>query len=1128
MDATVNGEKFLEIKNLAGVSYQYVKTSSSIKERDGKVVFENDAVYAPTGWSQTAVDILAQKYFRKSGVPLKSKWVEESKIYTSFSRSVPIVDPEVPYEEQFTGENSAHQVFHRLAGCWTYWGIKSGYFNSKKHALEFYNDSYYALYHQIAAPNSPQWFNTGLNWAYGISSDVSKAPLYHFDLDTDKIVKSAEGYVNPQVHACFIQSIKDNLVSKGGIMDLFLREASVFKYGSGSGTNYSNIRGEGEKLSGGGRSSGIMSFLKIGDVSAGSIKSGGTTRRAARMIVLDIDHPEIENYISWKMIEENKVAALITGSILNKKHFKAISKAESQDASDLAAAEAYQAGVPQGIIQRAIEAYTNGYDITVEEYDSDWQGAAYGTVSGQNANNSVSIPHSFMERLLADGDWELTARTTGKTVKTVKATKLWKDICLAAWASADPGLQFVDTMNEWNTCSNSEKIRATNPCSEYVWFDDTACNLASLNLVALYNHSEMDVSKFIKNLIHYSELFHMVLDISIQMAQFVSETIAEKTMLYRTTGLGYANIGSLLMRLGLPYGEAGGNAVISAITSLMTASCYRESHRIAKKLGSFPAYAENIEPFTRVMEKHRIANGKADEANLNTTCNPLADALLREAGVIWHSVVNSRGFRNAQVTVIAPTGTIGLIMDCDTTGIEPDFSLVKHKKLAGGGYIKLTNSAVMPALVNLGYQQKEINKAISFISGHQRFPSKRDVEKELDYITVEDLENFGVRTHSIVDYSAYFSLDQVLDDLAQTHKVDLSLLKVQDEKYYNTQNFIWGHGNIDDCAVIHVKDQQVFACAMAAKPDGVVITPQQHINAMAAAQPFLSGAISKTINMPRNATVADISEVYLNSYKLGLKAVAVYRDGSKLSQPLMSSVVEKLTKLINAAQPEQPVKEEKVENIVNIITSGTRRRLPTKRKGYTQKSVVGGHSVYLRTGEYADGTLGEIFVDMHKEGASFRALMNSFAIAVSIGLQYGVPLEEFFTSFHRTKFEPSGPVMGHDNIKMTTSIMDLIFRDLAFNYLGRHDIVQVKPPVESDQQPISIEEIEGRDSTVTITQFRDMSVEVVHNKPNQTLSVIKSNNIYTGEVCSECNSDKMVSTGTCSTCQECGTTSGCS
>jgi ribonucleoside-diphosphate reductase alpha chain len=1122
--------KFGNTVTVSGEEYTFKEIDLVIRDFKGNITF-NSRVYIPEGWSENAGKILAQKYMRKTGVPEKLLYVKEKGIPNRlFSRAI----PENP--KKLGAENHAHQVFHRLAGCWTYWGIKRNYFRNNSEAREFYIQCYNGLYEQMFAPNSPQWFNTGLHWAYGIGEEItSEQPLFYND-ENNVTRRCERTYVNPQIHACFINSISDALVGKGGIMDLWHREATIFKYGSGAGSNFSALRAVNEKLQGGGFSSGLMSFLKIGDVSAGSIKSGGTTRRAAKLVIVDADHPEVEDFIDWKMNEENKVAALVSGSQLNKRCVKAIVEAKDSDSYELAIAEAYEKFVPSGLIQRAIEAHNNNYEIDLQEFDANWESEAYQTVSGQNANNSVSVTNEFMDAVIDDEDWDLIARTDKSVVKTVKARQIWDKICFAAWCSADPGLFFHDTVNDYNTVSNSGTIRGANPCIEYQFLDDTACNLASLNLVNMYYKSEGitthyyggDTLSFMHNLKKYSKLVTKILDISIEMAQFTSEEMAHNTALYRTTGLGYANLGSLLMRLGMPYGEGNSLAFTEAVTSIMTGSAFEMSNELAEIRSSFPAYSDNRKPMKRVLDKYL-----ENTSNIKVGGDTDIGILTNEAYNIWSKVCNKDAFRNAFVTCLAPTGTIGLVMDCDTTGIEPDFSLVKHKQLAGGGSMMIVNQSVESALVNLDLDKLTIDKIICYIGGHLYFPRSKELNKDdiTSYITYEDLVDAGVHDRYIevleeedeeedlftnkTPLSTYYSINNVISYLETESGVDLSFLVKNKDIVNNTQKFIFGHNTVEGCPYLAESHWPVFACAVAPAGYSMVIPVKNHINMMAAAQKYLSGAISKTVNMPQSATVNDISEAYKYAYENGVKAISVYRDGSKLSQPLMTSVAEKIAKIVNTIEEDQ-VPVEKVQNYVNIITgAGTRRRLGSKRSGYTQKMSIGEHKLYLRTGEYDDGSLGEIFIDMHKEGAVLRAVMNSFAIAVSIGLQYGVPLEEFFEAFYRTKFEPAGIVKDHDNIKTATSILDLIFRDLAFNYLDKDDVVNVLTDNEPKQvittKKTKVESV-VQNNEVTITSFKQDSVTV---------------NGYTGEVCPNCSSTQMLQTGTCSTCQSCGTTTGC-
>jgi len=1067
------------------------KALSEIKNPDGSIVFRLEDIDVPAQFSQVAADILAQKYFRKAGVPARLKKVEENDVPSFLWRSV--ADEEalaaLPEGERYGSETDARQVFNRLAGTWAYWGWKGGYFDSEADAQAFMDELAYMLATQRVAPNSPQWFNTGLHWAYGI--DGPGQGHYYVDPFTGKLTKSKSAYEHPQPHACFIQSVADDLVNEGGIMDLWVREARLFKYGSGTGSNFSQLRGEGEKLSGGGKSSGLMSFLKIGDRAAGAIKSGGTTRRAAKMVIVDVDHPDIEAFIDWKVNEEQKVASLVTGSKIVRKHLDAIMKAcvncegANDDCFDPTKNPALKReikaakknAVPENYIKRVIQFARQGYtSIDFKTYDTDWDSEAYLTVSGQNSNNSVSIKDDFLRAVENDGDWTLIRRIDGKPAKTLKARELWDKIGYAAWASADPGLHFNTTMNDWHTSPEAGPIRASNPCSEYMFLDDTACNLASINLLAYRGKDgKFDIEAYE----HSVRLWTVVLEVSVMMAQFPSKEIAKLSYEYRTLGLGYANIGGLLMTSGIPYDSDEGRAICGALTAIMTGVAYATSAEMASELGAFPDYERNARHMLRVIRNHRRAAHGQRDGYEQLSVNPVPleakhcpdPALIEHARTAWDRALalgEKHGYRNAQATVIAPTGTIGLVMDCDTTGIEPDFALVKFKKLAGGGYFKIINRAVPEALRTLGYSEAQIAEVEAYAVGHgnlNQAPGVNPSTLKVKGFTDEKIEALNAALRSAFDIKFAFNkwtlgedfcketlgfTDEQLNDFSFEMLPALGFSKKDIEA-----------ANIHVCGAMtlegapHLKEEHlpVFDCA---NPCGKIgkrfLSVESHIRMLAAAQPFISGAISKTINMPNEATVEDCKNAYMLSWKLALKANALYRDGSKLSQPLNASLiaddeedeedaVEALLAQPMAARAAQ-VTEKIVERVVERVVR-ERERLPNRRKGYTQKAVVGGHKVYLRTGEFDDGRLGEIFIDMHKEGAAFRAMMNNFAIAISIGLQYGVPLEEFVDAFTFVKFEPAGMVQGNDAIKNATSILDYVFRELAVSYLGRADLAHV-------------------------------------------------------------------------------------
>ncbi len=1077
----------------AGMEFQLTK--SEIRNPDGSTVFKLDNVEVPASWSQVAADVLAQKYFRKAGVPARLKRVEENQVPSFLWRCVPdeTALAVLPENERYISEISSKQVFDRLAGCWTYWGWKGGYFTAEDDAQAFYDELRYMLANQMVAPNSPQWFNTGLHWAYGI--DGPSQGHHYVDYKTGKLTKSASSYEHPQPHACFIQGVADDLVNEGGIMDLWVREARLFKYGSGTGSNFSLLRGAGESLAGGGRSSGLMSFLKIGDRAAGAIKSGGTTRRAAKMVVVDANHPDIEDYIEWKVREEQKVAALVTGSKTVAKHMKAVLKAcinceggndscfepEKNPALKREIKLARRALVPDNYIKRVIQFAKQGYkDITFDVYDTDWDSEAYLTVAGQNSNNSVSLKDDFLRAVESDSDWNLIKRTDKKIYKTLKARDLWEKIGYAAWASADPGLHYNTTMNDWHTCKSAGDIRASNPCSEYMFLDDTACNLASANLLQFHNKqtAKFDVMGFE----HACRLWTVVLEISVMMAQFPSKEIAERSYEYRTLGLGFANIGGLLMTMGLSYDSKQGRALCGAITAIMTGVSYTTSAQMAAELGPFPGYKANEAHMLRVIRNHsNAAHGNATGyEGLSVAPQPLDHAACPEQYLVQHAIAAwdkalelgiKHGFRNAQATVIAPTGTIGLVMDCDTTGIEPDFALVKFKKLAGGGYFKIINRAVPDALRTLGYSEAQIAEIEAYAVGHASLGQAPGINhstlkaKGFSDAAITKLES---TLASAFDIKFVFNKWTLGEELL-TGQLGVPADKINDPTFEllpylgfskadielaNTH--VCGAMTLEGAPHLKLEHYSVFDCANPCGRTGKrYLSVESHIHMMAAAQPFISGAISKTINMPNEATVEDCKNAYMLSWRLALKANALYRDGSKLSQPLNSALIEdeeddgeQIEALVSmpAAARATATAEKIVERIIERVErQREREKLPNRRKGYTQKAVVGGHKVYLHTGEYDDGRIGEIFIDMHKEGAAFRSLMNNFAIAISLGLQYGVPLEEYVDAFTFTRFEPAGFVQGNDAIKNATSVLDYVFRELAISYLQRYDLAHVSP-----------------------------------------------------------------------------------
>ncbi len=1166
---------------------QFENRTSLLRNMDGSLGSKAITICVPTTWSQVASDILAQKYVRKADVPAATKPVPEEDIDPWLWRSVPDEDILLTMNEQdrFGAETDVRQIFRRIAGCWAYWGVKSKTFTNEQ-ARIFYDEILYLLAHQIAAPNSPQWFNTGLHWAYG----VSRPQRGHFrvDPDTKKCEEVWDPYVYPQAHACFIQSVDDDLCGENGIMDLWQKEARLFKFGSGTGSNFSSIRGTNEPLSCGGKSSGLISFLHIGDAAAGAIKSGGTTRRAAKMVCLDADHPDIEAFVNWKRSEEEKVAALVVGSRATKHFVKRIQQSVEnarcttniKDAVDplkniplrQALRDAVDAGVPESLLYRTLHALKTGVvQPEITEYNANFDGNGYQSVSGQNANNSVRLNAKFMDALDHDGVWSLTRRTDGSIAHTLKARELWNEIAYNAWACADPGLQFDTTINDWHTCPQSGPIRASNPCSEFMFLDDSACNLASLNLVKFLTPD----GDFMLEHYHAAvKLLTVALDITVTMAQYPSAKIAQQSYDFRPLGLGYANLGSLLMRLGLPYDSDQARALAASISGIASAVAYRTSAELAHELGTFEQYSLNAEDMLRVVRNHQRASQLQTDGYEALSVLPhlppetaFVPHLLDDLRNAWNEALNagqSYGFRNAQVTCVAPTGTIGLLMDCDTTGIEPDFALVKFKKLVGGGYFRMINTAIPEALHALGYTQNEIDDIAQYILGHASINEAPGVNPDalthlgFDTASIEAINQavrsaFDIRfavTPAVLDADFCKTTLKVPEDRLNDPTFDLLSYLGFSEKQISLAN-LYAFGTMTIEGAPHIKPEHlaVFDCANRCGELGTRFIPAMaHVTMMAAVQPFISGAISKTINFPGDATVSDVETVHRQAYKLGLKAIAIYRDGSKLSQPLSS------TKLFNfdALREDLPTPAQTTPATPqsNGAPHANRRKLPSRRSGYTQKASINHNNIYLRTGEYADGSLGEIFIDMHKEGASFRSLMNCFAIAVSLGLQHGVPLDEYVDAFVFTRFEPSGPVAGHGTIKFATSIIDYIFRELGLTYLGKTELVHVHPEDLPDTQntdnefsvpylpgtdgrrashhhassPTPASPLPGEMSTVNTTSSTPTTPT---HKPKDARQIARLKG-YEGDPCPDCGNFTMVRNGTCLKCDSCGATSGCS
>jgi len=865
---------------------KYSKRTSVITNPDGSVVFKMDNVEVPEGWSQLATDVVVSKYFRKRGVPGVGH------------------------------ETSVKQIVHRIANTIRIAGeVLDGYFESTESADNFEAELSFMLVNQYGAFNSPVWFNCGLFHHYGIKGSGGN---FYWDYAVNQVAATADSYSHPQASACFIQSVNDDLMS---IFELAKNEAKLFKFGSGTGTNFSKLRGKQEKLSGGGTSSGLMSFLEVLDRGAGATKSGGTTRRAAKMVTLDADHPEIVDFINWKVREEKKVAALI------------------------------EAG-----------------------YSADFNGDAYKTVGGQNSNNSVRVTDEFMYSCLNNDVWHTKFRTTGEVSDTYRARDIMKQIAEATWACADPGLQFDSTFNKWNTCKASGRINATNPCSEFAFLDDSACNLASINLMKFYDSS---TGRFnIEGFRHACRLFIMAQEILVDFSSYPTPKITETSHKFRPLGLGFANMGTLMMVNGYPYDSDEARALCSAITAIMTGTAYEDSAKIAESKGAFEEYAKNRESMLDVIKQHRDAAYQIEEYIPRDMINAAHEA--------WDKALaagSRNGFRNAQVSVLAPTGTIGLLMDCDTTGIEPDYALVKFKKLAGGGYFKIVNQSLSLALQKLGYASAQIKEIETYIKGTSSLKGAPHINSEslkAKGFTEEDLAKAESALPGVFDITFAFTSHLFGEEAMrrfgwtpEKYKLPgFNLLKelgFTDGQIEEAGNHICGRMTIEGAP--HVKEEHlsVFDCANKCGKYGKrFIKPMAHIKMMSAAQKFISGAISKTINVPNETTAQEIEKLYTESWRFGLKAVAIYRDGSKHAQPLNVEVDKKKQKnLADGASPtaishqSQPILR--------------RRRLPKKRTGFTQEARVGGQKVYLRTGEYEDGSLGEIFVDMHKRGRRFGA-----------------------------------------------------------------------------------------------------------------------------------------------------------
>ena len=1143
--------------------FEYTKRSSVLRNPDGSKVFEMNDVEVPKEWSQVAADILAQKYFRKTGVPQRD---EKGKLVLD-EKGQPVTG----------SENSIKQVVHRLVGCWKEWGEKHNYFDTKEDAQAFYDEVAYMLISQMGAPNSPQWFNTGLKFAYGIEGPAQG----HFYVDdkSGETKESKDAYSRPQAHACFIQSVKDDLVNDGGIFDLAVREARVFKFGSGSGTNFSNLRSSGEKLSGGGSSSGLMSFLKIFDSAAGAIKSGGTTRRAAKMVIVDIDHPDVEQFIEWKAREEDKVASLVAGSRVCSRFLKAIVDEAIENGSDrhknpklnVLIKNAVGRGVPMNYIVRVLSLVDQGFTtLDFDEYNTHYESEAYQTVAGQNSNNTVRVTNAFMKAVENDELWELKERTTGRHARSVKARELWDKIVMSAWKCADPGLQFDTTINDWHTAPQSGRINASNPCSEYMFLDDTACNLASLNLGCFLDEEEGTIK--VDDLLHAARLWTVVLEISVLMAHFPSKDIARLSYEFRTLGLGFANLGTILMIMGIPYDSPKALAIAGAISALITGEAYKASAEIAKDQGPFARYEENAGGMLRIIRNHRrAAHNMSEEDYEGLMVKPRGidseycpTYLFEKAGKVWDEALEmgeKHGYRNAQVSVIAPTGTIGLVMDCDTTGVEPEFAIVKFKKLAGGGYFKIVNQSVHKALERLGYSAKQIEDIEKYCKGHGTLSGCPTINRQWlknKGFTDDKIETVEAQLENVFDIRFAFnkwilgeefceSLGFTEEQLNDQNFNMLEALGASSADYETANDYVCGTMTVEGAPHLKLEHLPVFDCAGKCGSKGLrFINHMAHVRMMSAVQPFISGAISKTVNMPATATNQEIAEVYFSAWQHMIKAITIYRDGSKLSQPLNISSYDDLDEVVMLGT-EQDLDETKgpkevQERIVERIYHRSERRLlPKRRKGYIREAYVGAHKVFLRTGEYEDGSLGEIFIDMYKEGASFKGLLNCFAVLASKALQYGMPLEELVDSFTFTRFEPAGMVQGHNVIKNATSILDYVFRSIGYDYLGRKDFIHVKAvdEISADDEEQGEKDGDANGLAASESAVSDVSTASLQSGGAAKAEKEVSGNVetqiiqakvqgYSGEQCENCGSMRVRQNGTCKVCEDCGMTTGCS
>lgn len=939
----------------------------------GEIITSMENLEFPIHYSQSACDIIASKYFRKKGVPNDRGY-----------------------------EYSLKQVIHRMVSFWVEAAFDENLIEEANKQI-VYDELAFMMLNQMWAPNSPQWFNTGLKLEYGIEGPPQGH--YYYDETKQDVLLSSDAYTRTQGSACFIVSVNDSLLGEKSLTDQIVTETRLFKYGSGVGSNWSSIRAKGEPLSGGGKSSGLLSFLKVFDRNAGAIKSGGTTRRAAKMNVLDIDHPEIESFITWKAKEEDKVLAL--GKMGYSTHF---------------------------------------------------DGEAYETVSGQNANNSVRIPDVFMNSVNEkDANWTLKGRVDSNLNCEIPISKLWDDIAYSAWKCGDPGVQFDDTINSWHTCPCGEdgkknakhnRINASNPCSEYMFLDDTACNLASINIIKYYDIEKNNFD--IEGYLHSIKMIQIALEATIHWGQFPTRDIARKSYHFRTTGLGLTNLGALFMLMAKPYDSNESRNIAASLMSILTGYSYYISSLFAKNIGSFTYFDINKEAMLKVIGNHAKAANydeyKKDFEELNYDPIVIDHSLLIKEGyrnvsdclkVIWEKTMENgknNGFRNAQVSVLAPTGTIAFAMDCATTSSEPFFSHVAYKKLVGGGNMEIVNPIIPVALKKLGYTKKEIDDILKYV------------------LRKENKDGFN------------FIID----------------------------------GTIEGAPHLKMEHYPIFDTANRCGSGKRFISPQGHVKMMGALTPHISGAISKTVNLPNDASIQDIKDIYLLSWKLGVKAIALYRDGCKASQPLNTTMDKE--------------KERKLEDLIyqDLLNYAKNKQInykPTRikpdgiRNAHVHEAEIGGLKLYITTSFYENGRLGELYVAAGRQGSLVKGLLDSLSTTISEMLQYGVPAKDIAKMYRGQKYEPSGFIGRHPYIKSADSISDLISKIIEIE-LGDYSHCQVKPNEAH-------------------------SILTSDNELASTTSILTTEIIY-GEVCSNCKSTKLVKNGTCKVCMDCGTTTGCS